>query len=213
MDTLLALAVLPAAALLYYVWKKDPVEKEPTRLLVVLLLCGVASTIPAIVLEHAGTYLFLDGWQGTTTGFLLTENFLVVALVEELCKYFFLRWKTWNDPAFDYVFDAIVYAVFVSLGFAIAENISYVLEYGFGTAVMRAFTAIPGHCVFAVFMGYFYGEAKYAAVQGRTGSSLLLRVAALAAPVVCHGAYDFWQASTGSSRCSCSLRFSSSWFS
>ena len=197
MDTLLALAVLPAAALLYYIYKKDPVEKEPVRLLMTLLGFGVLSTIPAIVLEQMGSVALLSGVPQNSLTFLFVENFLVVAVVEEACKFFFLRLKTWNNPAFDYLFDAIVYAVFVSLGFAIAENISYVVEYGFGTAIVRAFTAIPGHCIFAVFMGYFYGLAKLADVQGNTAAKTLYLALSILVPVACHGFYDFWASIDG----------------
>ena len=190
MDTLLVLAVLPAAVLLFYVYKLDPVEKEPPKLLATLLLLGVVSVIPAIILEMLFSSIVLDRWSGSITAYLIVDNFLGVALIEELCKFVFLRMRTWNDPAFNYVFDGIVYAVFVSLGFAIAENIMYVFEYGFGTGVLRAFTAIPGHCVFAVFMGYFYGEAKLAHVQGNNGRKALFLICSLGVAVLCHGLYD-----------------------
>ena len=53
--------------------------------------------------------------------------FLVVAVVEEGTKFWMLKRRTWNHPAFNYRFDGIVYAVFVSLGFAAYENTTYVL--------------------------------------------------------------------------------------
>lgn len=196
MDLLFALAVFPAAVLLWYVWKMDPIEKEPPGLLMKLLLFGMLSTIPAILLEMLGTSLFgSPGSSGYGYGIdaiavLALQNFVVVALVEEGCKFVFLKGPTWRSLEFDYVFDGIVYAVFVGLGFAITENINYVFNYGFATGVVRAFTAIPGHCVFAVFMGYFYGRAKYCQVwghHGREGADLFL---ALAVPILCHGIYD-----------------------
>ena len=190
MDTLLALAVLPAARLLFYVYKLDPVEKEPPKLLASLLALGVISVIPAVLLEMLFDYLVLENWSVSLSSYLIVENFLGVALIEELCKFFFLSIRTWGSREFDYVFDGIVYAVFVSLGFAIAENIMYVFEYGFATGVMRAFTAIPGHCVFAVFMGFFYGEAKLAQAQGNGGLMAGYFALAIVVPVLCHGLYD-----------------------
>ena len=184
------LAVLPAALLLFYVYKLDPVEKEPPKLLGMLLLLGAVSVIPAVILEILFSNLFLTGMDEYSFIYLVIDNFFGVALIEELCKFVFLRLRTWKHPAFTYVFDGIVYAVFVSLGFAIAENIMYVFEYGFGTAVMRAFTAIPGHCVFAVFMGYLYGEAKYAKAKGKGGVSVMLMTLALVVAVLAHGLYD-----------------------
>lgn len=72
----------------------------------------------------------------------------------------FLHARTWRNPNFNYRFDGIVYAVFVSLGFAAFENIQYVLHYGLSVALPRAIFAVPGHMSFAVFMGLFYGRAK-----------------------------------------------------
>ncbi len=190
MDSLLMMAVLPVIVLLVYVYHKDPVEKEPLGLLAKLLLWGVASTLFAIVLEVVGSEVFLGGGSPETFSGILFENFLLVALVEEACKYFFLKRATWRHPAFDYAFDGIVYAVFVSLGFAVAENIGYVSEYGFETAVVRAFTAIPGHCVFAVFMGYFYAEAKSAEVRGDSSGRTANLALAVLVPTLLHGTYD-----------------------
>jgi hypothetical protein len=45
---------------------------------------------------------------------------------------------------FSQKFDGIVYAVFVSMGFAAIENIMYVFDYGYQTGLVRAFTAVPG---------------------------------------------------------------------
>jgi RsiW-degrading membrane proteinase PrsW (M82 family) len=195
MDILTAAAVLPAAILLIYVYRLDPVEKEPGSLLGMLLVMGMLSTIPAIILEMVGTQVFFGSVDTETQSMSLTamlvDNYIVVALVEEGCKYVFLRWKTWNNPNFDYVFDGIVYAVFVGLGFAIAENISYTYSYGLGVAVGRAFTAIPGHCMFAIFMGYFYGNARKAASHGKNGLAAANNFFALVVPLAFHGTYDF----------------------
>ncbi len=52
---LIVFAVLPAAALMAYICKKDKLEKESPALLRSLALCGVISTVPAILLEAAGS--------------------------------------------------------------------------------------------------------------------------------------------------------------
>ena len=192
MEILLAMAVVPAAVLLWYVYKVDPIEKEPLNLLVRLLGFGALACIPAVILEEIGTTVLLGGVSSAyTVAALLVENFVVVAVSEEACKYLFLRLKTWKNPAFDYVFDGVVYAVYVSLGFAILENIGYVFEYGPATALVRAFTAIPGHAIFGVFMGCFYGLAKRADLAGQGGKRAGFTVLALVVPMFCHGLYDF----------------------
>ena len=116
--------------------------------------------------------------------------FLVVAVVEEGAKYLFLLWRTWRDPNFNFSFDGIVYAVFVSLGFAAFENISYVVGYGLTTAVARAVLAIPAHMGFAVFMGYFYARAKRCHDQGNVAGRRRNLWAAFLVAVLLHGFYD-----------------------
>ena len=85
----------------------------------------------------------------------------------------------------------MVYAVFVSLGFALWENIGYVAMYGFGTALVRAVTAVPGHACFGVFMGIWYGAARRYANEGDFIGERVCRRRALLLPVLIHGMYDF----------------------
>jgi len=185
-----AAALLPALFLLVYIYRKDRVEKEPFALLLSLFLCGVASALCAGVVE--GILEPVLGWlipPGTVLHTVILA-FVVVAMVEEGAKYAFLKRRTWNHPAFDCRFDAIVYAVFVSLGFAAYENILYVFHYGLSTALLRAVTAIPAHMSFAVFCGVFYGRAKRCALNGREADAHWNLQIAYVAAVVFHGFYD-----------------------
>ena len=102
-----------------------------------------------------------------------------------------LRRRTWRLPDFDCQYDGVVYAVFVSLGFALWENISYVLHFGFSTALVRAVTAIPGHSCFGVFMGVFYGISKRYANAGLDQQAKRFRILAVLLPTLLHGAYDY----------------------
>ena len=153
-------AVLPAVILLRYIYKHDTVEKEPPGLLLTLMFMGVLAALCATVLEAVfQTVLNLLVDPGSPAYTILLA-FLVVAVVEEGTKFWLLKRRTWYHPAFNYRFDGIVYAVFVSLGFAAYENITYVLRYGLSVALPRALLAVPGHAAFAVVMGAFYGRAK-----------------------------------------------------
>ena len=153
-------AVLPAIILLRYIYKHDTVEKEPPGLLLTLLFMGVLAALCATVLEAIfQTVLDLLVDPGSPVYTILLA-FLVVAVVEEGTKFWLLKRRTWYHPAFNYRFDGIVYAVFVSLGFAAYENITYVLRYGLSVALPRALLAVPGHAAFAVVMGAFYGRAR-----------------------------------------------------
>ncbi len=190
---LIAAAVIPAAVLLIYVYRKDRIEKEPDSLLLQLVVFGAISTLLAVVAESVGAGLlavFLPGGENHPAyGFWMF--FVVVGLSEEFFKYLVLRWRTWRSPHFNCQFDGLVYAVFVSLGFALWENIGYVLMYGFGAALMRAITAVPGHASFGVFMGACYGFARRSANRGEAGKSRLWRVLAVLLPAMIHGCYDY----------------------
>ena len=187
MSRLLSMALLPAGILLGYIYRMDTIEKEPTKLLLRLFLFGCLCAIPASILEGIGEAM-LSG-LGDTVLHLALEAFLVVAVAEEGCKFAFLC-TSWKNPAFNYRFDAIVYAVCVSLGFAALENVLYVMQYGFGTALIRAFTSVPGHCFFGVYMGYWYGKAKHARYYGLPGSGTYLALSFII-PTLLHGFYDF----------------------
>lgn len=163
---LIAAAVLPAIFLLVHVYRADKLEKEPAPLLISLALYGIAATFIALVLERAGSFLLGLWFEEGSVAYNAIMYFGIVAFSEEGAKYFLLRRRTWHSAAFNCQFDGVVYAVFVALGFALWENISYVLMYGLSTALVRAVTAVPGHACFGVFMGVWYGPCQAAARTG-----------------------------------------------
>ncbi len=183
MSRLLSVALLPALVLLSYIYRLDTIEKEPWRLLCRLFFLGCLCALPAALLEALGARIIARVRQPLT--YLTLNAFLVVAVAEEGCKYAVLS-TVWRNPAFDYRYDAIVYAVCVSLGFGALENVIYVLRYGFATGIFRAFTSVPGHCFFGVYMGYWFGNAKFASYYS-LGSSKWQRILAFAVPVILHG--------------------------
>lgn len=188
---LIAAAVLPAIFLLGRVYRADRLEKEPLGLLLSLVFFGILATFAAMAAEQLGESLLMRLVPPYTTAYNAILYFLIVALSEEGFKFLLLRWRTWRSSAFNCQFDGVVYAVFVSLGFALWENIGYVALYGLGTAVVRAVTAVPGHACFGVFMGAFYGLAKRYDNFGDRGRSRFCRRMAVLVPVLLHGTYDF----------------------
>lgn len=188
---LIAAAVVPAFALLVRVYRADRLEPEPARLLISLVLRGVLATLIALVLEQLGTaVLELFCVEGTTL-YRALMYFVVVAFSEEGAKFWLLRRRTWHSADFNCQFDGLVYAVFVSLGFALWENLSYVALYGLSTALVRAVTAVPGHACFGVFMGVFYGLARRFANDGDRRACGRCKRLAVLVPALLHGAYDF----------------------
>lgn len=169
--TLILAALVPAIVLCVYVFKMDRVEKEPAGLLLKLFGLGAVACVPAamleIILDKVIKALFVligfiyvpETVQGVTVivrSYDFVHNFFGVALVEEGLKLIVLLWITRRTKDFNSLFDGIIYAVFVSLGFAAFENVLYVLEGGFEVALLRAFLSVPGHMFFGVMMGYSY---------------------------------------------------------
>ena len=87
--------------------------------------------------------------------------FIVAALTEEGMKFLAFYFFFWKNRNFNERFDGIVYAVYISLGFAGIENILYVFTGGYSVGVIRALTAVPAHALFGIVMGYYFGMAKF----------------------------------------------------
>ncbi len=188
---LILAAVLPAAYLMWRVYRSDRLEREPPRLLIGLVLLGMISTALAGAAEQLGDSIVSWFFDEGSAAYNVVFYFLVVGPAEEGFKYAVLRWRTWRHPAFNCQYDGVVYAVFVSLGFALWENIGYVLMFGMETAIARALTAVPGHACFGVFMGVWYGVAKRWDLYGEAGRSKRARRLCVVVPALLHGCYDF----------------------
>jgi len=180
---LILISVLPVVLIVYYIIKRDKYEPEPFKLIAKSFLYGMIAVAPIIIVE-----LILQKMGGRNSNNLSAafyNGFIVAALTEELFKYFAVMLAVWKNPEFNEKFDGIVYAVAVSLGFALVENIMYVFQNGFGVGVTRMFTAIPGHATFGIIMGYFLGLAKFSKNPG------ILKFLAILFPILAHGFYDF----------------------
>ena len=188
---MLYLAIIPSIILFIFIWRKDKIEKEPIGLLVKLFIFGALTTVSAAVIGIAGQYLVSGFLEEGSLLFLLIDNFLLTALVEEGGKYFVLKKTTWKHLAFNYTFDAVVYAVCSSLGFATLENILYLIDADLGTAIGRGLLSVPGHVADAVFMGYYYGMARLTSSEGNERLCKANLAKALWIPVLLHGSYDF----------------------
>lgn len=180
-------AVLPAVLLGLYIWRKDP-HPEPVKWVLRAFFLGVGICLPVAFLENfISTLLFGAGGEPVTLFGSTIQAFFVAALPEEGAKLFVLWLLLRRCPQFDEHFDGIVYAVFISLGFATLENVAYVMTSGeawMATAIMRAFLAVPGHYAFAIMMGYYY--AVYHFVDHSKGIAAKMFLV----PFLAHGVYD-----------------------
>lgn len=182
---LLAIACAPGVSIALYVYLKDKHEREPLGLLVRAFLFGMLSTLLTLLISVPINLLVPIEAHNLTSQAL--HAFVIVALVEELSKFVFVRGVFYADANFNEPFDGIVYSVMVSMGFATFENVLYVIDGGWEVAILRMFTAVPAHASFAILMGFYLGKAKF---EHRKGYYALH---ALGIATLFHGAYDyFW---------------------
>lgn len=187
---LIAAALLPPLILIWIVDRMDKLEREPRSLLWGLFLRGMLAMFPILVLEVVADQ-FIDFFSWRPLAYLFLAYFVVPGFVEEGIKYRVLLRRTWRDPNFNYRFDGVVYAVFVSLGFAAVENVMYVLTSGFSTAIARAVFSIPGHAMFGVVMGAGIGRAKWLFDHHQREQAASARSRAWVLAAILHGLYDF----------------------
>ena len=191
MKVLFGLAVLPAFLLMIYIRRKDKIEKEPKGLIVSLFVLGSVSVIPAAFIEVIIDDFAKEIVEEGSFAYAAIEAFIMAALTEECGKFVMLKLRTWKNKEFNYTFDAVVYAVAVSLGFATLENILYVMGGSIGVAIMRGILSVPGHAIDAVFMGYYYGLAKRCEFLSDNSGKRKNLLKALFSAVLIHGFYDF----------------------
>ncbi len=181
------MAMAPVWALLTYFYVRDRYDKEPRALLVRLFLRGLLVTVLAAAASLLGIRVFASLLPTDSWLYLLVENFVLVALIEEGLKYFVVWHTAYSHPAFNEPYDGILYAITASLGFAALENILYVAQGRLQVAVMRGLLSVPGHALFAAFMGYYLGKARFSKHEKKTRYYLRR---ALIIPVLLHGIYD-----------------------
>lgn len=184
---LIVISSAPVFILLFYVYYRDKYEKEPLSLLLKSLLAGAVITMPIYFAELGMSYL-LQSFRASVYSAAFNDAFMVAALCEEAFKLAAVMLLVWRNKNFNERFDGIVYAVFVSLGFALVENMMYVMgnANGLEIGLSRAITAVPAHAMFGIMMGYHLGLARF-----EEKHQTLHLFNAFFIPFLFHGIYDF----------------------
>lgn len=179
------LAIVPGLLICYYIYRRDKYEREARLHLILSFLLGMVITLPVMSIQSWAHQQGFDDVQHL--GLTLFFSFIVVAFSEELLKFLTLMVYPFNRPFFNEPIDGIVYAVMIGMGFATLENILYANRYGFSTTLLRAFTAVPAHAVFAIILGFYAGKAKF-----DPKNRVRLLITGLLIAIGIHGLYDFF---------------------
>ncbi len=186
-------SALPVFLVGKYIYSKDK-NKEPKKLLIKLFLGGIFATVLTIIITLLLQIFFpllAADESKLNSAELLIYVFLGVALIEEFSKWIMLYKISYNDRAFDELYDMIIYGAFVALGFAFFENLFYVYESGIGTAFVRGLFSVPGHACDGVVMGYLLGIAKINSVRGKKGLEARYKLLSIFVPTLLHGFFDY----------------------
>ncbi|MED1782495.1 glutamic-type intramembrane protease PrsW [Brevibacillus fortis] len=154
MIALIGAAVAPGIAILSYFYLRDSLEPEPISMVIRSFIFGMLLVVPIMVLQ----YIMQNEWNWRDG--IVAEVFQS-AVVEEFFKWMVIYFTVYKHLEFDEPYDGIVYAVAVSLGFATLENLFYLIINGTNIAIWRAFLPVSSHALFAVWMGYYLGRAKF----------------------------------------------------
>lgn len=165
---MIQLAIAPAFMGLIYMYIRDKYEKEPLYMVILAVAFGIFATFLIYGFTQILAILFQNPENPENPQNTFLESFYIAfvasAFTEEFVKFLLLYVLVWRNPNFNEPLDGIVYAVFLSLGFACIENLMYVLSPSMGglqTGLARAFISVPSHALFAVHMGYYFSFAKF----------------------------------------------------
>ena len=191
------LAFAPGIFWLWFFIRRATYRPGPRRLLVFTFLLGMASTIPAGIINS----IFLDDSilsDSANLASVASGMLFVVGPAEETCKFLAVRLLAYRSSYFDEPGDGMVYSAAASLGFASLENLLYILMFGPAVMIGRAPLSTVAHVVFGSFWGYALGQqvrAEQALPWYRHGQMLT----GIAVGAVVHGLFNvslfmFWPA-------------------
>ena len=188
--SLIALTFAPALFIFLYVYLRDKYEREPILHLFITFFLGALTPIGVLYIGDHVRNITQTSSDSEGIG-LVVYAFLVVAAVEECMKFLVVRFYNYPKPEFNEPYDGIMYAVTASLGFAAVENALYVFmsDNPYEVAILRMFTAVPGHASFGAIMGFFAGLAKF---SKRPGAYIIYLFFAWLMPTIVHGLYDYF---------------------
>ncbi len=180
---LFILATAPCAGIGLFIYLKNAHSPGSYALTLKAIGYGLLSFLLAMVVGHVLSRV--TNIDPGNTVHLIIRAVVFVGLMEEGCKFLFLRGVVYRSPHFSQAIDGIYYAVQIGMGFALGENMLYLFGGDASALMVRMVSAVPAHGMFAVLMGFFVGEAKVFPSSAGLYSALGLGFATLA-----HGYYD-----------------------
>ena len=187
---LLLISIAPAISIAVAVYMSDRYEKEPIPLLIKTFLLGALMVVPILIVENALlTFNIFPGILG-----IAYISFIVAGFTEEFFKREVVLRYIYINKNFNEKLDGIVYSIFSALGFAVVENIMYVV-FRFNdnayVGLYRGILSVPAHAVFGLTMGYYISLAKFCRDCKNEAERKKYLRKSLYVPVILHGIFNF----------------------
>ena len=189
----IAAAIAPALLMLWLAVAADS-RPEPARLVLAALLFGALSAAVAGAVEAALQYA-VPAAQGSLAA-AIQQGVLFAAIPEEVVKVSLIAAIALRSREFDEPMDGVVYGATVGLGFAMLENILYVVgsDNWQTVAAMRSVLSVPLHGAFGAIAGAYVARARFTGILGSGRGTPWRRqrlfALALLVPTALHGLFD-----------------------
>nr|ARR75627.1 PrsW family intramembrane metalloprotease [uncultured bacterium] len=172
---------------LWWYYRQDVFDKEPKRFVLLIFILSMPLSVLAGLLEYT-----LDqgsGLYSEKSGFFVAALFYlgVVAVIEELAKFFVVFTVAYPNKAFNEPMDGIVYAAAAAVGFASFENVFYVLNKGPLVLLLRGPFSTLGHVLFSALWGAALGLSLNEPDRSKRFRMITV---GLVLSILAHGAYN-----------------------
>ena len=179
---IIILGFAPGIFWVWYFYREDKWEPEPKKMIVKVFLYGIIISLPVLLFE--APFLFSK----------LLLAIIAAPIIEEVFKFFTVRYSVYKNREFSEPLDGIIYATAAALGFASIENTFYLFSFlNEGVValtalfVVRSLLSVPGHALFSSMWGYALGVAKHLP-ESRKGHIVL---SGLVTAIFFHSLYNF----------------------
>jgi RsiW-degrading membrane proteinase PrsW (M82 family) len=149
---ILLVATAPCAFWVWLVIKGDRYQPEPKLQIIKIFFLGAAVAIPVAIIE---SILHPSSLQSQlSVPIAAYVSFGVAGITEEVAKFLTVRMGVYRSRYFNEPSDGLVYAAAAALGFAFAENVVYIIEFGWQVILLRGMFSNLAHVLFSVLWGY-----------------------------------------------------------
>lgn len=194
------MAIMPVLIYSFLVYYVIPPTYVGNRRMRMYLVAGLLS--PTIVYFFHFLFPYWDRpSEGTVVYATGYDAFIQIGLIEEVAKFITFSWvaSQRRNERQDLPIATAYYAMMSSAGFALIENVQYLMSFGNQVLFLRGITAIVMHMMCGLIMGYFIAKSKMMPISGeleprKYDSNKFKRHlcigAGILSAVIVHGLYD-----------------------